>query len=877
MHFRGGWVENIYQLPRSCIQKTLLYFTRVASSFSSSSASALWKYDVFLSFRGEDTRKSFTDHLYAAMERKGIITFRDDDRLERGKPLSQELLKAIENSRFSIVIFSRNYASSKWCLDEVAKIVECMKMMGQTVIPVFYHVAPSEVRKQKGSFEKAFALHEENFVENTEKVQRWRAALEEVANLSGWDLQERHESEAIEEIVQSVFNKLRYAFSRSTKSLVGIDSQVDEIIRYLSTGSNEVQIVGFCGMGGIGKTTLAKVVFDKISHQFEGSSFVANVREFCKKSDLLELQHQLLSEILMERELMHFKFWTRTYRTNMIMKRLSSKKILLVLDDVDRLEQLKVLAGEQDWFVGSIIIITTRDEHLLVAHGVDKIFKIKEMNRNDAHQLFRLNAFRIRQPLEGYKDLTDEFVKYSEGLPLALEVLGSSLTGRSVNEWISALGRLKDISNREILDILRTSYEGLEEIEQKIFLDIACFFKGKDKDRVISILDSCNFHSEIGIRVLIDKSLITLSDNRLRMHDILQELGRKIVLEESPEDPGKRSRLWRPKDVIYVLKKNMATDSIKTMIVNRRSIMKKAIHSTEALLKLDDSILEARDCDPAAFSKMSRLRLLEVNRNLNLHQGLEYLSSELCYFKWPRYPLQFLPSSFPPKRIVEIHIPCSPIKRLWKGIKILEKLRVINLKGSFNLTKTPDFTGVPNLERLVLEDCPSLVEVHPSIGFLNRLSLLNLKSCISIRSLPGKLETEALHILILSSCTNVKEIPEFTVNMEKLSELWLDGTGIDKIPLSLIEHSTSISLLDLSWCTDIGCLSGSICGLTSLKKLKLRGCSGLEQLPENLGDIEGLEELDLSRTAIRKLPSSICLLKNLKVLSLEGCREKKTA
>ncbi|KAH7516680.1 hypothetical protein FEM48_Zijuj10G0160800 [Ziziphus jujuba var. spinosa] len=187
-----------------------------------------------------------------------------------------------------------------------------------------------------------------------------------------------------------------------------------------------------------------------------------------------------------------------------------------------------------------------------------------------------------------------------------------------------------------------------------------------------------------------------------------------------------------------------------------------------------------------------------------------------------------------------------------------EIIRVINLKGSFNLTKTPDFTGVPNLERLVLEDCPSLVEVHPSIGFLNRLSLLNLKSCISIRSLPGKLETEALHILILSSCTNVKEIPEFTVNMEKLSELWLDGTGIDKIPLSLIEHSTSISLLDLSWCTDIGCLSGSICGLTSLKKLKLRGCSGLEQLPENLGDIEGLEELDLSRTAIRKLPSSIC-------------------
>ena len=159
---------------------------------SSSSETPLWKYDVFLSFRGEDTRKGFTDHLYAAMQRKGIVTFRDDERLERGKPISQEIFRAIEESRFSIVIFSRNFASSTWCLDEVAKIVECMKVMGQIVMPVFYHVDPSEVRKQEGSFGDAFIRHQEDFKENVRKVEKWRDALADVANVSGWDLRDRY-------------------------------------------------------------------------------------------------------------------------------------------------------------------------------------------------------------------------------------------------------------------------------------------------------------------------------------------------------------------------------------------------------------------------------------------------------------------------------------------------------------------------------------------------------------------------------------------------------------------------------------------------------------------------------------------------------------
>ena len=157
----------------------------------SASSRPWWKYEVFLSFRGVDTRRNFTDHLYSALIRKGIFTFRDDEELERGNSISLKILKAIEQSRFAIVVLSRNYASSTWCLDELANIVRCMKEKGMVVLPIFYDVDPSDVRKQKGTFEKVFAEHEERFKEIMEKVETWKAALREVGNLSGWHLQDR--------------------------------------------------------------------------------------------------------------------------------------------------------------------------------------------------------------------------------------------------------------------------------------------------------------------------------------------------------------------------------------------------------------------------------------------------------------------------------------------------------------------------------------------------------------------------------------------------------------------------------------------------------------------------------------------------------------
>ena len=162
-----------------------------SASLSSSSTMSGFKYDVFLSFRGSDTRKNFTDHLYAALKQKGILTFKDDEKLERGTFISSKLLRAIEEFRFAIVVISQDYASSSWCLVELAKIVECMEKARLIVLPVFHYIDPSDVRNLRKTFGEAFAKHEERDEDNIEEVHRWKAALTKVASIAGWDLRDK--------------------------------------------------------------------------------------------------------------------------------------------------------------------------------------------------------------------------------------------------------------------------------------------------------------------------------------------------------------------------------------------------------------------------------------------------------------------------------------------------------------------------------------------------------------------------------------------------------------------------------------------------------------------------------------------------------------
>ncbi|KAK7343086.1 hypothetical protein VNO80_26049 [Phaseolus coccineus] len=318
----------------------------VASSSNSSSMASRKKYDVFLSFRGEDTRMNFTSHLHEALKQKNVETY-IDYQLEKGDEISQGLIRAIEDSHVSIVIMSENYASSKWCLEELSKILECQKNQGQIVIPVFYNIDPSHVRKQTGSYEQAFAKHQEDLRSN-----KWRAALTEVANLAGWDSRNRTESILLMDIVGDILRKLTARYPNQLKGLVGIEENYEQIESLLRIRSREVRMVGIWGMGGIGKTTLATALYAQLSSEFEGGCFLTHVRENSSRPGGLEALHKKLYTELLGNE--SHCFDAPLLVSQFVMHRLGHKKVFIVLDDVATSEQLEHLI--KDYEMGREIV-----------------------------------------------------------------------------------------------------------------------------------------------------------------------------------------------------------------------------------------------------------------------------------------------------------------------------------------------------------------------------------------------------------------------------------------------------------------------------------------------------------------------------------------
>ncbi|CAL9020043.1 unnamed protein product, partial [Prunus brigantina] len=509
---------------------------RASASLSAESAPPRWKHDVFQSFRGADTRRGFMSHLDDELRyRQTIKTFKDDRDLEIGATISPELLTAIEQSHLAIIVLSPNYASSPSCLDELSKILECMEDT-KRILPIFYDVDPSDVRNQKGSFAEAFTKHEERFSEEAEKVKRWRAALRKVANLSGFDSKNyKSEAELIKNIVKCVWTKVHPTFmlSGSPENLVGIDFALEQLRLHLAPEENDVRFIGIWGMGGVGKTTLAKLVFEKLSPHFELSSFLSDVSEVsAKHGTLVALQRQLLFPILKEENII----WDEESGILFTKKCSWNKKILLILDDVDQLNQLEKLVGEKTWFgVGSRIIITTRNERLLVQHDIAMRHKVEVLNNRQALKLFSRHAFKKNQPAEGFLKLSQRVLHCAKGLPLALKTLGSFLYMRDQDAWNSMLHNVEKIPNPTVFHSLKVSYDGLEEMEKKIFLHVACFHKGKDKEKIIEILDSIwDISSLIGMDILIEKSLLTIKKNydrsdTVEMHDLIQEMAWEIV------------------------------------------------------------------------------------------------------------------------------------------------------------------------------------------------------------------------------------------------------------------------------------------------------------------------------------------------------------
>ncbi|KAK9205654.1 hypothetical protein WN943_015922 [Citrus x changshan-huyou] len=496
------------------------------------SSSSCGNYEVFLNFRGEDTRKSFTCYLYDKLyEGKKIKTFIDDEGLRRGDEISPALLNAIQGSKISVVIFSKDYASSK---------------------------CPSDVRHQNGTFGDRFDELKKQFKDKPEMVQKWRDALTETSHLAGHESTKfRLDAQLVNKIVEDVLKKLEKitVSTDSSNGLVGLNSRIEQIKPFLCMDLwDTVQIVGIWGMGGIGKTTLAEAIFDQFSGEFDGKYFAKDVRRKSETEGGLEdLQKEMLSTILSE------KLEVAGPNIPQFTKgRLRRMKVLIVLDDVNKDEQLEGLIGGLDQYgPGSRIVVTTRDKRVLKKFGVEKIYRVNGLKFDEAFEHFCNFAVKESHCPEDLNWHSWRVVEYAKGNPLVLKVLGSSLYLKRKSHWENVLDDLNRICESDIhniYEILKISYNELIPRVKSMFLDIACFLEGEDKDFVLRILDDSGSHR---LDVLVDKSLITVSDNCLQMHDLLQEMGQETVRQESEEEPGRRSRLWDPKEIRRVLKHNM--------------------------------------------------------------------------------------------------------------------------------------------------------------------------------------------------------------------------------------------------------------------------------------------------------------------------------
>ncbi|KAI9074216.1 hypothetical protein K1719_043781 [Acacia pycnantha] len=780
---------------------------------------------VYISFDDDDDTRKFVRSLSAALKAQGFRIFGHYEKRETGVSNNlpyYQLLEAIEESWIWIVVFSKNYASSSWCLRELEKFAGCcdwtftrsLRALGRPMVEeretrfeadmglLGFGVEKRASRDKKACRGKknkkvGFAYDKKapstfNPNSHRDKVEKWRLALKngfhlsgrrrsvgertiavyydvdpnsfpqqayqehsseerqrrleavkQVTSLSGWPVRNYSSGiQVIQKIVKEVKSRIDQQFY-DFFGFVGIQSQVEEVEKLLDLSTDdEVQVVGICGMGGSGKSTIAAGLYLKIFHCFDAFCFLPNVSERLRHGDL-SLQEFLLRNLQMENsEAMQF-----LGQEFLACKGLRKHKFLLVLDGVNlaqHLQELNLVEKSNCFGAGSRIIITTRDEQVLQEYEVNRVYRPKLLLKVEAFKLFCSIAFPKEYPTEDFKEIIDRVLDYADGLPLAIEMLGSSFYGKGIAERRSFLDREEIIPPVAIMMVLRKSFDELDDMTKEMFLDVACFFIGKDINHVREILQDC-ISFRVDTELLVQKSLITIANQKIQMHRMLQAMGREIIRQQCPNQPDKRSRLYLYSDINYVME-------------NERN---KVLEKVEAIaLDLEEHKMATLRID--ALSDMINLRLL-VLRNVKAFGTLENLSSELRYVSWHQYPFTNLPSRFKSDTLVQLIMPESNMTEVWKGKMMLPKLRKMDLCGSKTLTKTPDFGRVPKLERLELEGCSGLLELDPSIANLSTLKFLNLRNCINLISIPNSLFSyNSLEVLNLAGCSKLAYCLKFS-------------------------------------------------------------------------------------------------------------------
>ncbi|CAN1195444.1 Disease resistance protein L6 [Linum perenne] len=549
------------------------------------------EYEVFLSFRGPDTRRQITDILYRFLRRTKIHVFRDDNELRKGEEIGSNLRKAIDQSKIYVPIISKSYAHSKWCLIELAEIIQRHEQdTRRTILPIFYMVDPRDVRHQTGPYEDAFQEHGKKYDERT--IKNWKDALNKVGALKGWHVKNNDEQGAVaDEVSADLLSRLsKENFTLETDELVGIDDHVEVVVEKLNLDSTNLTMVGLHGMGGIGKTTIAKAVYNKISSRFDHCCFLENIRETqAQKDGIVVLQKRLVSEILRMDSVDQFAHDSGGRK--MIKERVSRFKSLIVLDDVDEKFRFQdILGSPKDFVSESRFIITSRNVNVLITliENEYKLYEVGSLNHPHSLELFCKHAFRKNSPPVDYETLADDIVHNTGGLPLTLKVIGSLLFRQETAFWKDKLEQLREtLQLDQVMDRLKISYDTLAYDAQQIFLDIACFFIGTNKEMPSYMWSDCKLYPMSNINILVQRSMIKVgSEDEFQMHDQLRDMGREIIRQENIEHPWMRSRIWSAEEGKKLICERKGSNLIKGLRVENLSIGVEAIESLTNLSEL---------------------------------------------------------------------------------------------------------------------------------------------------------------------------------------------------------------------------------------------------------------------------------------------------
>ncbi|KAG7593917.1 AAA+ ATPase domain [Arabidopsis thaliana x Arabidopsis arenosa] len=578
----------------------------------------------------------------------------------------------------------------------------------------------------------------------------------------------RMEDEAamIEKIVMDVSKKLDVTLSRDFEWMVGMEAHLKKLNSILCLEYDKVKMIGIWGPAGIGKTTIARALYDQLSGSFPFICFMGELKGSYtsimgvdEHDSKLLLQNKLLSKILNRSDM-------SVNHLGAIKEWLHDKRVFIILDDVDDLEKLETLAKERTWFgLGSRIIVTTEDKKILKAHGINDIYHVDFPSEKEALEILCLSAFKQSYVQDGFEELANKVAEFCGNLPLGLCIVGSSLRGESKDEWELQLSRIETSLDRKVEDILRVGYDRLSDKAQSLFLHITCFFfDGKDVDYVTAMLADTTLDVKNGLKILAEKSLIYISFHGLiGMHYLLQQLGKQIVLQQSNE-PGKRQFLVEFEEIRDVLKNETGTGSVIGISFDMYKIGKLFISK-------------------GAFKGMRNLKFLRIyNGKVTLLEDMEYLP-HLRLLHWDTYPRKSLPPTFDPELLVELHMPNSNLEKLWGGIQPLANLMKIDLTLSSNLKEIPNLSKATSLETLQLSSCKSLLELPSSISNLHKLKKLSVRGCYALEVIPTNINLALLEEVDMGYCSSLRTFPDLSSNIYRLD---VSSTKIEDVPSPVV-------------------------------------------------------------------------------------------